>query len=137
MQKLRETHMSELVGSYMAYTKAMQESGVYVAGDRLQPTASATTVRVADGRSQVLLRRGEQFERQPEHPLAAFGDVEFAAWGDLDNDGLTDVLLCRAGASPLLVHQSARGRLGVERGESVGERGRPRVHRAYGADVEG
>jgi hypothetical protein len=54
MQKLRETQMSELVGSYMAYTKAMQESGVFVAGDRLQPTASATTVRVADGRSQVL-----------------------------------------------------------------------------------
>jgi tetratricopeptide (TPR) repeat protein len=62
------------------------------------------------GRSQVLLRRGDQFEAHPEHPLAAFRDVEFAAWGDIDNDGLTDVLLCRAGASPLLVRQASRDR---------------------------
>jgi tetratricopeptide (TPR) repeat protein len=62
------------------------------------------------GRSQVLLRRGDRFEAHPEHPLAGFGDVEFAAWGDIDNDGLTDVLLCRSGASPLLVRQAPRGR---------------------------
>jgi Tfp pilus assembly protein PilF len=62
------------------------------------------------GRSQVLLRRGDQFEPHPEHPLAAFRDVEFAAWGDMDNDGLTDVLLCRSGTSPLLVRQVSRDR---------------------------
>jgi Tfp pilus assembly protein PilF len=60
-------------------------------------------------RSAVLLRSGDRFEVQASHPLAAFTDVEFAAWGDIDNDGLTDVLLCRAGASPLLVRQTARG----------------------------
>ena len=61
------------------------------------------------GRSAVLLRRDGGFESHPEHPLTAFADVEFAAWGDMDNDGLTDVLLCRSDAAPLLVRQAPRG----------------------------
>ena len=32
----------------------MKKAGVYVGGDRLRPTSSATTVRVADGKTQVL-----------------------------------------------------------------------------------
>jgi Flp pilus assembly protein TadD len=59
--------------------------------------------------SEIMLRRGDHFEAQPTHPLAAIAGVEFAAWGDIDNDGLTDVLLCRAAAPPLLVRQTARG----------------------------
>jgi hypothetical protein len=54
MQKATQAQTTEMVGAYMAYTKAMRESGVFVAGDRLQPSANATTVRVADGRSKVL-----------------------------------------------------------------------------------
>ena len=59
-------------------------------------------------RSRVLLRRGGGFEAQASHPLASIRDVEFAAWGDIDNDGLTDALLCRSGAPPLLVRQVER-----------------------------
>ena len=40
--------------AYMAYTEAMQKAGVVLGGERLRPTSSATTVRAADGKSQVL-----------------------------------------------------------------------------------
>ena len=40
--------------AYAAYTEAMQKAGVMVGGDRLRPTSSATTVRIADGKTQVL-----------------------------------------------------------------------------------
>ena len=40
--------------AYMAYTEALKKAGVYKASQRLQPVAAATTVRVADGKSQVL-----------------------------------------------------------------------------------
>ena len=41
--------------AYMAYTHALREAGVYVGGDRLEPTTTATTVRVsADGKTSVL-----------------------------------------------------------------------------------
>ena len=38
------------MGEYYAYTEAMQKAGVSLAGDALQPTATATTVRVKDGK---------------------------------------------------------------------------------------
>ena len=38
------------MGEYWAYTEAMQKAGVSLAGDALQPTATATTVRVQDGK---------------------------------------------------------------------------------------
>jgi tetratricopeptide (TPR) repeat protein len=60
-------------------------------------------------RSNVFLARDGGFEAQPSHPLAAIASVEFAAWGDIDNDGLVDVLLCRSGAPPLLMRQDPRG----------------------------
>src|SRR5262249_25134191 len=40
--------------AYEAYTKALQGAGVLLAGDRLRPTDSASTVRVRDGKAQVL-----------------------------------------------------------------------------------
>ena len=40
--------------AYVAYTQAMQAAGVLVGGERLRPSATATTVRVAGGKSQVL-----------------------------------------------------------------------------------
>jgi hypothetical protein len=42
-------------GAYFAYTEALKEAGVYIGGDPLEPTSSATTVTVsADGKTSVL-----------------------------------------------------------------------------------
>jgi hypothetical protein len=40
--------------AFTAYTQALKNDGVYVGSNRLQPTAASTTVRVANGKSQVL-----------------------------------------------------------------------------------
>ena len=40
--------------AYMAYTEALKKAGAYKASQRLQPVATATTVHVTDGKSQVL-----------------------------------------------------------------------------------
>jgi hypothetical protein len=42
------------MGAYNAYTEALSSSGVLVGLNRLQPVSTATTVRAADGKSQVL-----------------------------------------------------------------------------------
>jgi hypothetical protein len=44
----------QMVAAYAAYTEAMKKAGVYVGGNRLQPTTTATTVRARDGKSSVL-----------------------------------------------------------------------------------
>jgi hypothetical protein len=38
----------------MAYTEAVKSAGVLVGSNRLRPTNTATTVRLADGKTQVL-----------------------------------------------------------------------------------
>jgi hypothetical protein len=40
--------------AYLAYSEALEKAGAVVASHRLQPVASATTVRVANGKTQVL-----------------------------------------------------------------------------------
>ena len=40
--------------AYEAYMAEMRKAGVIVGGERLRPTASATTVRTAGGKTQVL-----------------------------------------------------------------------------------
>lgn len=45
---------NEMLAAYMAYAGAMQQAGILRAGERLRPTDAATTVRVADGKTQVL-----------------------------------------------------------------------------------
>src|SRR5437763_614087 len=44
----------EMMGAYRAYTEAMQKAGAWVAGEALQPSTTATVVRVRDGKTQVL-----------------------------------------------------------------------------------
>jgi hypothetical protein len=46
--------IEKTMAAYGAYTDAMKKAGVMIAGDRLQPVATATTVRVANGKSTVL-----------------------------------------------------------------------------------
>jgi hypothetical protein len=53
-QGLPKAEADRGMAAYQAYTEAMQQAGVRVASDRLQPVASATTVRVADGKTSVL-----------------------------------------------------------------------------------
>lgn len=40
--------------AYVAYTEALKKAGAHVAGERLQPTSTATTVRTVSGKTQVL-----------------------------------------------------------------------------------
>jgi hypothetical protein len=39
--------------AYIAYTKALRDAGVLLAGDALQPISTATTVRVRQGKTTV------------------------------------------------------------------------------------
>lgn len=52
--KLTEAQQREGVAAYGAYTEALKKASVYKGSNRLQPVANATTVRVKDGKSQVL-----------------------------------------------------------------------------------
>ncbi|HLY90903.1 MAG TPA: YciI family protein [Acetobacteraceae bacterium] len=40
--------------AYMAYTEALARAGVVVGGNRLRPSSATTTVRLVDGKTQVL-----------------------------------------------------------------------------------
>jgi hypothetical protein len=42
------------VAAYNAYTEALKKAGVYAGANRLQGSSAATTVRLANGKSQVL-----------------------------------------------------------------------------------
>jgi hypothetical protein len=43
-----------VLGAYRAYTDAVQQAGILVGANRLRPSQAATTVRIAEGKSQVL-----------------------------------------------------------------------------------
>ena len=52
-QKLRSMTKSEadaFMGEYMAYTESIKASGHYLGGNALQPVATATSVRVRNGK---------------------------------------------------------------------------------------
>ena len=51
--KLPKAQQEEGVAAYAAYTEALKKAGVHKGSNRLQPTSAATTVRVANGKSQV------------------------------------------------------------------------------------
>ena len=42
--------LDTMMGEYFAFTDGIKKSGHYVGGDALQPTTSATTVRVRNGK---------------------------------------------------------------------------------------
>jgi hypothetical protein len=45
---------SQMVAAYGAYTEAVKKAGIYVDSNRLRPSSSCTTVRVANGKTEVL-----------------------------------------------------------------------------------
>jgi hypothetical protein len=46
--------MNEIINAYMAYSQALSDAKVVVGSNRLRPTSAATTVHIADGKTQVL-----------------------------------------------------------------------------------
>jgi hypothetical protein len=47
--RLSEEEQNRTMGEWYAYTDELQKAGVHVAGEALQPTGAAKTVRVSDG----------------------------------------------------------------------------------------
>lgn len=52
--QLSKAEQEHWLGAYRAYMEAMTKAGVLKSSNGLKPTASATTVRVANGKTQVL-----------------------------------------------------------------------------------
>ncbi len=50
----RVEHMDEWMPTCAAYVEAMRKAGIYVAGERLRAAEATTSVRVAEGRAQVV-----------------------------------------------------------------------------------
>jgi hypothetical protein len=45
-----EADMAKVIGEHEAFTEGIRKSGNYIGGEALQPVATATTVRVRDGK---------------------------------------------------------------------------------------
>ena len=52
--KMTPEQQKQGYAAYMSYTEALKSAGAYVGSNRLRPTATATTLRTADGKTQVL-----------------------------------------------------------------------------------
>lgn len=48
-----EAARNQMLAAYKAYTEAIQQAGVLRSSNRLRPAASATAVRVRDGKTEV------------------------------------------------------------------------------------
>jgi hypothetical protein len=53
-QTLSAAQAGEMMAAYGAYSEALRKAGVMVGGERLRPTADATTVRLRSGKTEVL-----------------------------------------------------------------------------------
>jgi hypothetical protein len=54
LQSASKAEVDRISPAYAAYVEALKKAGVLVGGERLQRSTSATTVRVANGKTQVL-----------------------------------------------------------------------------------
>ncbi|HEY0106651.1 MAG TPA: YciI family protein [Rhizomicrobium sp.] len=54
LAKTSQQEMGQVMAAYGAYTEALKKAGALVSADRLKSVSTATTVRVADGKTQVL-----------------------------------------------------------------------------------
>ena len=54
MQSASKADMEQMMAAYGAYTQAMKTAGVMVGSNRLKLSGSASTVRIADGKTKVL-----------------------------------------------------------------------------------
>ena len=53
-RELTQAQMGERMAAYRGFIEALNKAGVYKASGRLQLSTNATTVRIANGKSQVL-----------------------------------------------------------------------------------
>ena len=53
-QNIPNEQREQAMAAYTAYTQALKQAGVWQGSNRLRPVADSTTVRVANGKSQVL-----------------------------------------------------------------------------------
>ena len=51
VEKMAEAQLKQVHADYMAYTQSIVQSGHFKAGDALQRTSTATTVRVRNGKT--------------------------------------------------------------------------------------
>ena len=51
---LTPAQQTDGIAAYVAYTDALRKAGVYVGSNRLQSVSTATTVRVTDGKTQLV-----------------------------------------------------------------------------------
>jgi hypothetical protein len=49
--KMSEAEQGKVFGEYMAFSNRIRKSGHYLAGQALEPTSTATTVRVQNGKT--------------------------------------------------------------------------------------
>ena len=54
MQAASKDQVTQMSAAYAAYTEALKGAGVIRGGERLRPTSEATTVRVKNGKTEVL-----------------------------------------------------------------------------------
>jgi hypothetical protein len=54
MQSASKADTEAMHAAYGAYTEALKKAGVLLGGDRLRPSSAATTVRMTNGKSEVL-----------------------------------------------------------------------------------
>lgn len=52
-EKMTPAQQEQGMAAYLAYTEALTKAGAFVGSSRLRPSASATTVRIANGKPQV------------------------------------------------------------------------------------
>jgi hypothetical protein len=52
--KMTEAEQKQGYAAYMAYTEALKKAGAFVGSNRLRPVSTATTVKIANGKQQVL-----------------------------------------------------------------------------------
>jgi hypothetical protein len=90
-----EDERREEFGEYMAFTQEVRDAGVFVGADRLQRTATATTVRARDG--ETLLTDGPFAETKEqlggyyvveaesvEEAIAWAAKIPSARWGSIE-----------------------------------------------------
>jgi hypothetical protein len=54
LQAASSNDITKMSAAYGAYTEALKQAGVIRGGERLKPSATATTVRITDGKTKVL-----------------------------------------------------------------------------------